>query len=75
VITDIGRAKREVIEGKLLAALDDESKVAIVLSENDLRFLISCVRFSPDGWGEKRRVFLQDLERLADEAFGRKDGH
>lgn len=31
---------REVIEGKLLAALDDEGKVAIILSQQDLGLLI-----------------------------------
>lgn len=36
----VEHTRREVIEGKLLAALDDEGKVAIIASEEDCEFLI-----------------------------------
>ena len=58
---------RQVIEGKLLAALDDKSKVAVILSEGDLHLLIvaldDCVRT------DKVLQMLKDLEKLREEAF------
>ena len=62
--------RREVIEGKLLAALDDESKVAILASEDDLRLLISALEYAPDEstYGDKRTELLQGLRQLQKEA-------
>jgi len=71
--TKVSRTSRQVLEGQLLTALDDKSKVAVLLNEEDLRRLIMCVRLAPDGWGEDwRGQLIKDLERLAKEAFGKK---
>jgi len=67
---------REVIEKKLLAALDDGAKVAIVASEEDLRLLIAaledyiCRRSS---CGDAARAMVADLRTLKREAFGHEE--
>lgn len=65
-------ASREVIENRLLAALDDEGKVAVVLSQQDLARLIGWLdrpvvksAFSVD-----QQEFVADLKKLSDAAFG-----
>jgi hypothetical protein len=67
-------ASREIIERKLLAALDDEDKVAIIASRQDLEDLITAVNtllrhlWSKD-W-PRVNALKSDLERLKKEAFG-----
>ena len=60
---------RQVIERQLLAALDDKSKAAIVVSKDDLDLLIYGVALIPDG-GAEQRSMLADLEQLRKECFG-----
>ena len=43
----VERTPREVIERKLLAALDDESKVAVLLTEQDIDHLLRAIAFYP----------------------------
>lgn len=64
----VERSSREVIEGKLLASLEDGTgHVAIVCTKDDLDMLISvlAVRVS-----DRPRQFRADLVRLRREAFG-----
>lgn len=62
---------REVITSQLLVALDDKSKVAILASEQDLRYLIVSLhlsqRYSPC---DQKQELLDGLENLKDAAFG-----
>ncbi len=68
----VAMAKREVIQGKLLAALDDDDKVAIVLSEEDLDLLIEIVALSRIKESHfKIDAMWADLRQLRKEAFGR----
>lgn len=73
----VDRIEREVIEGKLLASLSDDSKVAIVLSEPELSDLIEGlmrVAGSTNGPSSKWKRFAamaDDLKKLRREAFGR----
>lgn len=59
-------ARREVIENKLLAALDDEGKVAILATEIDLILFIKALAFydTPDS-----KDMASDLLRLKRAAF------
>lgn len=78
----IERTSREIIQNKLLADLtDNDDKVAIILNEKDLRFLIKClesytISFPPDH--ERRKQDLcYGLKRLLEGAFpprGRRGG-
>lgn len=73
---DVVKQKLEVIEGKLLAALDDKSKVAVVLSEDDLLLLIEAAlwlnKYPVDGDEKKDRLenLIEGMEQLGQEAFG-----
>ena len=71
---DVDRVPRDVIDGKLLAALDDDDKVAIVLSEFDLLMLIESVKHRIALIGEESAGqlvgMLGDMELLRREAFG-----
>jgi len=62
----VSSARREVIENKLLAALDDESKVAILATEIDLILFIKAMAFfdTPDS-----REMAKDLLQLKRAAF------
>ena len=64
--------KREVIEGQLLAALDDKSKVAILANEDDCRILIYALERGTN-WSVddtlKRHELADGLKRLMTEAF------
>ena len=64
----VSRVQREVIEGKLLAALDDSSKVAILCSEDDLELLIYVLEKLPLPSMPVRQM-AKDLRRLRAEAF------
>lgn len=66
--------RRQVIEGKLLAALDDEDKVAIVASKRDCELIMRCLELTEDQspsreeQAELRQMRL-DLRQLYDSAF------
>lgn len=73
------RVPRQVIDGKLLAALDEESKVAMFLGEEDLSLLISAATLQTEQSAvsdEERRLklrlvqLLHDMHQLRREAFG-----
>lgn len=71
----IERAPRLVIDGQLLTVLDDKSKVAIVLSADDLALLIYCLAVTTDwpfGTEDHGKEFLAGLRTLRDAAFGKK---
>lgn len=59
---------REVIENKLLAALNDEDKVGICLSKDDLEELIISLA-SINRPTTKARQWLADLQKLQRAAF------
>lgn len=63
---------RQVIERKLLAALDDESKVAILATQQDLEDLIAALddkRLTGEGELHRRRSLLDVMRQLLREAF------
>jgi hypothetical protein len=64
--------KREVIEKKLLAALDDESKVAVLLTKSDLEFLsghLMIARTNRMASMLKCDTWIEDLKQLKNAAF------
>lgn len=67
-MAEINRVDRQVIENELLVALDDRSKVAILLDAQDLRMLMRCLERC--GRGQHARRFLDDMRQLEDAAFG-----
>ena len=73
---DIDRVPREVIERKLLARLDDDGKVALVLSELDLLLVIEAAlwlnKFPVEDDDKKSRLedLIDGMEKLGQEAFG-----
>jgi len=78
---DVQPVHRSVISNKLLAALTDNSgKVAIVVNQDELQFLIDCVsraKFSCTlmKWSDERGdVFLKGMEALRDSAFPQPRG-
>lgn len=62
---------RQVIEGKLLAALDDKSKVAILATEADLNMLIDALLpiIAEQGIHSKAYEYRRDLMQLKTAAF------
>lgn len=64
------QSSRTVIANKLLAALNDEDKVAILATEIDLNILIEALKH---WWitkgSDKAHTMAQDLARLKREAF------
>jgi hypothetical protein len=69
---EIVPVKREVIEGQLLAALDDKSKVAMLLNESDLDFMIwhlMLARNNRMGSMLKCDEWIADLTELKNAAF------
>jgi hypothetical protein len=72
----IENTPREVIQGKLLAALNDETKVAALLEVEDLDMLIHALYFynrhhTPCNPNKpKVESFLEDLRTLRRQAFG-----
>ena len=81
----VKRVPRQVIETHLLAALDDESKVAIIASQDDLNLLRaglvaltwrSLSRPINDAQFRKRcNEMIEDLDELATAAFGMNREH
>ena len=64
-------AKRQVIERKLLAVLDDETKVAAVLSKQDLEDLIFACKLwnMRDSRATRLGNLYRGMEQLLREAF------
>lgn len=62
---------RSVIERKLLAALDDEDKVALLLSRKDLELVINAMGWAPIQHPQRDAAneMLGDLKQLHTEAF------
>lgn len=66
----VEHAPRHVIAGKLLTTLmNDQSKVAMLLTQHELDFLISVL--DGDG-GKEARDFADDMRVLSVQAFGKK---
>lgn len=65
---------RSVLEHKLLSALDDSSKVAILATKEDLDLFIHALEdFRVQGFPsfrERATTFANDLRQLRAEAFG-----
>lgn len=65
---DVQFTKREIIEDKLLTALTEEGKVAILLTKPELTMLIEMVTMCP--WkDEKEKHLIDDLRSLREAAF------
>lgn len=64
----VEHVSRELIEHKLLAALDDAAKAAIVMSADDLEMLIAGLEHLPETGPQQR--FLVDLRVLQTAVFG-----
>ncbi len=65
----VSSTRREVIENKLLTALDDEGKVAILASEADLNMLIESLGLAVRMGKSGSVVMQRDLMQLRDAAF------
>jgi hypothetical protein len=64
---------REVIKHRLLAALDDKDKVALITSEADLEMLIAALgqyESTASRYMDKARAFRLDLIQLHQAAYG-----
>ena len=60
---------REIIEKKLLTALDDDAVVALLVNLRDLEILIRALNRDSDVGGEYELDFLRGLCQLRDAAF------
>ena len=68
----VEKVKREVLEGKLLDALEDEGTVAVVCTVEDLGVLIVALELYWAKYDNPRGKSLYDgLWELRDEAFGK----
>ena len=63
----VERVKRQVIEHKLLTALEEGGTVAILLREKDLRLIIACLRMAK--FSTEAKEMCSDFERLLKEGF------
>ena len=69
----IERVPHEVIENKLLVALDDKSKVVILASYGDLSFLIVALRQSQRAAPCNQKLeLLKGLTKIREGAFLKK---
>jgi len=67
----IQTAPRQVIEGKLLARLDDGAHVALIVNKFELAWLIDALYdLRPGEQDEIRDRWIDDLRKLRDSAFG-----
>lgn len=69
---EIVPTKREVIENRLLTALDDKTKVAILLTEEDLDSLIAYLFLANTNrmvMQSKCSDWIKDLNELKNSAF------
>lgn len=67
------RVKREVIENVLLTALNEEGKVAILLSKEELDKLIAFLQmanYRNQEWNEEANEMADDFVKLWNHAFG-----
>jgi enolase len=62
------QSSREVLEHKLLTALDDEGTVAILASKEDLDLLIEALHKMT---GERAEFWRLGMEQLRRETFGK----
>lgn len=60
---------RELIEDRLLAAMDDRDCAAILANKDDIALIIGAFESSPVGSTVKGQVMLQDLRKLLASAF------
>lgn len=68
----VSAVKRQVIENKLLAALDDRGKVAILATEEDLEIIITALLLAESNRvviSSKYKEMRADLEQLRSAAF------
>jgi len=65
---------RQVIEGQILMALDDQDKVVIILNEREVGVLIQVMERVVADLGEEPQRMLKDLRELARAAFQGKGG-
>ena len=68
-MAEIKEVPRELIEGKLLAAMDDKNCVAILANEEDLNDFITAFRTSPIFSTVRGQTLLKDLKKLRASAF------
>lgn len=69
----VQKSTKEIIGMQLLAALDDKSKVALVLDEEDLNLIIGCLSKGMEFFEEHRKEIFEllvNLSKLKREAFG-----
>lgn len=72
---NIDRVKREVIERKLLVAIEDENTAAVLTTKEDLDLLIFALDNSVDArtihhdWGQRRLTLRDGLKELRAAAF------
>ena len=60
---------RELIENRLLAALDDRTCTAILANEDDLNLFIEAFETSPVGSSDRGHTLLMDMKKLRAAAF------
>ena len=76
----VEKTTRSVIEHKLLTALNDENKVAILATEQDLKDLHAALCgyargerkgeiLTWEAWMKRCKSLAQDIQQLLDEAF------
>lgn len=65
-------ANRDVIEDRLLVALTEEDKVAVLLSQREIGLLIEWLDrpVVKSSFPVDRQDFVADLKKLSDAAFG-----
>lgn len=69
---NVERVQREVIERKLLAALDDETKAAILVTKQDLEDLVFACglrNFRDADRAARLKELSRGMQRLINEAF------
>lgn len=73
--TRVEWAERPVIENALISALDDASKVGLILNKQDLSYLISMLELVSEKWlhevddAQHHYGMLRDLKRLREAVF------
>jgi hypothetical protein len=77
-VTTVEQSTREIIENKLLAALEENSgQVAIVATLQDLNLLIEGLKLLSLKSGNRRRLetveFMDNLKSLREAAFSERD--
>lgn len=60
---------KQVIENKLLAALEEPGQVAIIVNAEELQLFITAIALLPGRKSAKCKAFIADLEKLMQAAF------